>query len=463
MSDDPFAPITPKPGSHPQATVLKPAPGGRGPASSLFNSPQDPSQPLAQHPVSEALGQPNPGRLQFDEVAAEFGAVDATGANPILAAATQLLALAGQLRHSSNYADVDGLFRQLCQEVRVFEAQLNAQKASPEEISIARYTLCGFLDEAILNTPWGGDSGWGSRTLLAEFHNEVDAGEKVFAILDRIKPDPARYVQLLELIYVCLSLGFQGKYRRQERGYDELDRLRVDLASLIARQRGPYEPELSGHWQGATALRPKFTRFVPIWVVVAALGLILLLVFGGLLRWLYSDSDPVMRNVNEMGRYLAPVVAERVDLAPVAAEPMLVDQLQAAIRQGLLEAGVHNNVVVVRGLFASGSVAIEENNAALQSVAKALTSLRGNIRVTGHTDNVPIRTLRFPSNWELSEARAGSVRDYLLGSGLTEQRLLAEARADTQPVCEQCNQSDFAERAKNRRVEIELLPGAGRQ
>lgn len=467
MTDDPFAPSKPPAAIQPQRTILKPAPGGRGPANVHSEPPPgfgaaslDQSAGAASRVGLDGSGFSDSG---IGAGGAALGAVDTTGVNPILDAATQLLALAGQLRHSSNYSDIDGLFRQLCQEIRAFEVELNREATPPEAVSIARYTLCGFLDEAILNTPWGSDSGWGSRTLLAEFHNEVDAGEKVFAILDRIKPDPGRYLHLLEMIYVCLSLGFQGKYRRQERGYDDLEKLRAEIASTISRQRGPYEPELSAHWQGASALRPKFTRFVPIWVVAAGLGLILCLAFGGMLRWLYSTSDPVMRDVNEMGRYLDPVVAQRVDLAPASTEPTLVDQLQPAIAKGWLEAGAHHNVVVLRDLFASGSVAIDEGSPALLAVAEALSQLRGNSRITGHTDNVPIRTLRFPSNWELSEARAMAVRSFLLQQGLPSRRLMAEAMADTEPACAQCAQSDRTEQAKNRRVEIELLPGAKRQ
>jgi len=72
--------------------------------------------------------------------------------------------------------------------------------------------------------------------------------------------------------------------------------------------------------------------------------------------------------------------------------------------------------------------------------------------VTGHTDNQPIRSLRYPSNWHLSQERAAAVKD-LLASRVPPARLKAEGRADSEPVLDN---STPANRARNRRVEITL-------
>jgi chemotaxis protein MotB len=88
-----------------------------------------------------------------------------------------------------------------------------------------------------------------------------------------------------------------------------------------------------------------------------------------------------------------------------------------------------------------------------------LDQLRGVIQetpnrivVTGHTDDLPIRTVQFPSNWELSAARAGSViRHFLTKGGIEANRFLAVGMADTLP---QVPNDSAVNRAKNRRVEI---------
>jgi type VI secretion system protein ImpK len=92
-------------------------------------------------------------------------------------------------------------------------------------------------------------------------------------------------------------------------------------------------------------------------------------------------------------------------------------------------------------------------------IADALERVPGQVRVTGHTDSQPIRSVRFPSNWHLSQERARSVAQ-LLGRRISAPaRLTAEGRADSEPIAPN---DTPANRGRNRRVEILLLvtPGA---
>ena len=89
-------------------------------------------------------------------------------------------------------------------------------------------------------------------------------------------------------------------------------------------------------------------------------------------------------------------------------------------------------------------------------VAEALDRVPGAILVTGHTDDVPIRTARFPSNWELSTSRAVSVVKLMAGKLTEPARLRAEGLADSAPIVPN---DSAANRARNRRVTI-ILRGA---
>ena len=89
----------------------------------------------------------------------------------------------------------------------------------------------------------------------------------------------------------------------------------------------------------------------------------------------------------------------------------------------------------------------------LPHIAEALVGVPGQVLITGHSDNVPIRTLRFPSNWHLSQARADTVRNELAKT-VPIARLRAEGRADGEGVADN---STPAGRARNRRVEITLF------
>ncbi len=110
-------------------------------------------------------------------------------------------------------------------------------------------------------------------------------------------------------------------------------------------------------------------------------------------------------------------------------------------------------------LFNSGEAAIRsEALPFLEGVSAAIVELNRHTRVEGHTDNVPIRTALFPSNWELSAARAVMVVRVLSELyGVTADHLSAVGHADTRPVMPN---ADADQRAKNRRVEVVILEQA---
>jgi type VI secretion system protein ImpK len=106
-------------------------------------------------------------------------------------------------------------------------------------------------------------------------------------------------------------------------------------------------------------------------------------------------------------------------------------------------------------LFRSGSATVEARFIPIfERIGKAIDQVAGKVWVIGHSDNVPIRTVQFPSNWELSRARAANVIAELSRHIRDASRLTPEGRADTEPVA--ANDSP-ANRALNRRVEIIVL------
>ena len=108
-------------------------------------------------------------------------------------------------------------------------------------------------------------------------------------------------------------------------------------------------------------------------------------------------------------------------------------------------------------LFASGSAHLSTGGATLlDKVARIIKPLRRSIRVEGHTDNRPIATPLFPSNWELSTARAISVVKYMIDrAGIAPQSLSAAGYGDSRPLEKNDSQAHMA---RNRRVEIILEP-----
>lgn len=135
----------------------------------------------------------------------------------------------------------------------------------------------------------------------------------------------------------------------------------------------------------------------------------------------------------------------------------LAQALQQELGKGLLQLEQGNKRLVVRieerGSFPSGSAEVTPAfRDMLRRIAQALAAIPGEVAVEGHTDDVPIRTARFQSNWDLSAARAAAVANALLEyEGVAPQRLRVAGYAETRPLVP----NDSAEqRARNRRVEI---------
>ncbi|MFQ5515718.1 MAG: OmpA family protein [Myxococcota bacterium] len=139
----------------------------------------------------------------------------------------------------------------------------------------------------------------------------------------------------------------------------------------------------------------------------------------------------------------------------------LVEQLENELESGKLEIHRLRGRLQVRALeqilFDSGSATIKpEGREVLSKLAVQLKAIPDHrIRVEGHTDDVPIATERFPSNWELAGARAAGVVRLLIEQGLDARKLSAVAFADQQPIA--TNDTPDG-RARNRRIEIVLVP-----
>jgi type VI secretion system protein ImpK len=423
--DDPFA--LPEE----DRTIIRPAPGGRRPIVSAAPAVTQTVAPLS----TEDLGR--------------VGAL-----NPLVGAANPLLTLAVQLRSSPTVGDLERLRDTLTRSIREFEASARAKSVRPEVVMAARYCLCTFLDEVIATTPWGAGGTWANNSLLVSFHNESWGGEKFFALLKRVGEDPRSNVDLLELMYLCLAFGFEGKYRVVEGGRSQLEQLRERLYLTIRGQRGEPEGELSARWQGAVQQKKPITSWVPLWVGGAVVAGVLLLVYLTL-SWLLSrSSDPVYAALHDIPDKFTPAAPN----APPRSTD-LSTLLQPDIAAGAVSVTELGDRAIVRirgdNLFESGSASINpQYQPVLGRVAEALRSTSGAIVVSGHTDDRKIFSARFPSNWDLSKARADAVLSMLAPALGDSGRLRSEGRADREPIAP----NDTAEhRALNRRVDITVF------
>lgn len=139
-------------------------------------------------------------------------------------------------------------------------------------------------------------------------------------------------------------------------------------------------------------------------------------------------------------------IARRLTENPVLMQKAKIRQTERGLIVSLAEAG----------FFAPGDAAISpEADYAIQTLAEILQNNQSNIRVEGHTDSTPISNTRYPSNWELSTARAASVLIRLAERGsIAPERLSAAGYGGFQPVADN---STLEGRAQNRRVDVVIL------
>ncbi len=421
-----------------------------------FESERTVIKPKPRTPGGGAPPPAMPPAAAAEPLPAELGGLGLL--NPLVSAAGRLLVLMGKLRHLAQPSSVPALRAGAAEAVQRFDAEARKAGAANETVLAARYILCTALDEAVANTPWGVQSGWNKQSLLVQFHNETWGGEKVFQLLAKLAQDVPKHRDLLELIYCVLALGFEGRYRVLDNGKAQLDTVRQRLADLIRKDRPALEPALSPHWRGQGGGTARLRDAVPLWVIGSVLLLLLALSWFGLRIWLNNRSDDTW---SQLAGLRMPGVKIAPPVVPAKA-PRLARFLEPEIKQGLVTVTdeADRSTVRLRGdaFFSSGSAdPMAPAMPVLVRIGQALAEVQGEVLITGHSDSQPIRSLRFPSNWHLSTARAEAVRT-ALAPLVDPARMEAEGKADAEPVAPN---DTPANRARNRRVDIVLITGAG--
>lgn len=400
----------------------------------------------------------------------------------IVRSAAPLLNLAHNLRNTDEQPDIAELRRVTIEAVGRYERDLAGARISPERARAAHYVICATIDDVVLSKRWGVRAGWARSGLVSTFHMDVTGGDRVFDLLDHFQQSPGTNKDLLLLIYLCLSLAFEGRTRVSPRGSLELGRIRDSLYKTLLGQYGVFERELSPHWRGVAARHKPLRTAVALWTVLSILALLFALGYMFFTLSLNQASDATFeRLANLPPRDTPSVLIDTPKPKEVAAEapppvkkqpetpqpavkqaPSPLDNLlaflQPEVDRKLVTLSNSNGRLLVRinnsGLFDTGSADVSDKfRELLQRIGGALASEKFRAVVVGYTDNVPIRTTQFPSNWHLSEARARAVGD-ILAAYTGKDAILTEGRADSDPL----TSNDTPEgREANRRTEILVL------
>jgi len=416
---------------------------------------------------------PRAGRPRGRGAATDRQTDDATplpllgGINPLEHAASRLLPMLVSIGRSIEEPDVPRLRERLVRELEEFERRAREVLDEPLQVTQASYVLCTALDEAAMHTPWGHRANWAQHSLLETFHKEVTGGKGFFSRLKSLGRDAAGNRPVLELMYVLLALGYEGKYRIVRDGQATLVRVREWLYTTLQREGGPDRRQaLSPHWRGSAVQERSLPRFAGAWLA-ALVALAIAATVWVTLRM--STAARAEETVARFWQLEAPPFEAR-DVAPPLPAPDPVSDVEGT-RTTLAEllapdiaaaavivddsAALGRVRIVGDALFASGRADVAPELAPLLArVARALAQFDGELVVTGHTDAVPIRSGRWASNLELSLARADAVLAELVRSLPPGRPVRAEGRGSLEPLNE--DESTPALRRENRRVDVTI-------
>src|SRR5579863_4418398 len=386
--------------------------------------------------------------------------------NPLSRASASLLLLLGRLRASLSRAGSGQLMDQVAQSIVQFEADARGAGVPPEQIVSAKYALAATADDIVQNLPTDDRQLWTKYSMLVRFFGERTGGVRFFQELDRAKQNPALNLGLLEVMHACLSLGFEGVYRTSAGGVGTLQGIRRDIYETIRRVHSKTIEDLSPHWRGQTIALVANRFRVPVWSGAALACLILLGVYLVLRNFLSDEAEALALKMAGLTPNTELTIARETVVKPPPDPPKRVstqlERIRAAladeIMAGKLSADQTATTIFVRignvVLFPSGEAKVSASFAPIAAkIAKTLEKEPGDIHVDGYSDTDPIKTVTFPSNWELSEARAKSVAA-MLKPGLSKpERVIVAGKGSDNPIAP----NDTPEnKSKNRRVEISI-------
>lgn len=426
-------------------------------------------------PIARDRGAPKSRRHeQPSQVAAAGGRLRdvRNNDNPLINAFSPLLGLAPELESASAPENPDVLRARLLDNMTFARDRAVSAGLSLTDADKGAWFVAATLDDIALNTPWGGNSAWPRMPLVAEMYGNVDAGTRFFDLMEELMRYPERDPHLLELGFMCLSLGFRGKYRVSGSGGEaSLTQLRNKLSRILV-GRDEMDKPLSPHWQGVLAEDEDRRFIVPLWAIgVVALALITT-IYTALSISLSNKGEALYTLADilpppERAEIFRPIIETVEDAAPLA-DPFMLELLplfaEAAPKDTLRalkgREDVSLAILVVQAtqpeVFRSAKADLNgEYGPLIASIAGVIadnSEVIGQIRVVGHTDSIPVQTSNpFQSNQRLSEARAKAIAELLVSAGLPSDIIQYEGRAAAEPIADNGTREG---RAQNRRVEI---------
>lgn len=240
--------------------------------------------------------------------------------NPFLECSQNIFSQVAGLRAPGSSVKVREDFRE-----RLLEAFDDLERKAFERqipmvmLKDAKYALAAYVDEAVLGSDWPGREAWMGRPLQLEMFGDHVAGEGFFERLVHLRQGGEANLDVIELYYVCLQLGFEGIYK--VRGLEQLMALQVDLRSQIEGYRGVTDPRLAPQGVSREGILSRVRREVPYWVIGVVTVSILFFGYIGYAYTIHRMAAHSLVQMDAQGRSLTrlawenrPAAAERAEV-----------------------------------------------------------------------------------------------------------------------------------------------------
>lgn len=207
--------------------------------------------------------------------------IDPSGAPDLPNLSADFFSLILHLRTQNDFGHPDNLRHSLTQHFESMEKKAKEFRLEAGDIVDVKFALTAFLDETILNSRWREKEAWRARPLQLVYFKTNLAGERFFERLDRIWEDRKNKAALLEVYYLCLILGFEGKFKLQDK--EKLYKQMNEIALELRESRAVAEYTLAPNGQNPESARR--THGPPPWLIVSLCLCVGILLYAIMSEW----------------------------------------------------------------------------------------------------------------------------------------------------------------------------------
>ncbi|CAA0095014.1 Uncharacterised protein [BD1-7 clade bacterium] len=231
--------------------------------------------------------------IQLNECDSPFLAADH---NPVIAAARPLMNWGVYLHRQKECISVNVVFDDINQRLDDFVRRLDKLGMPPGSTSAAHFMLCAFIDEMVLSSSWGIRSQWAEQGLVLKHYQTINGGNRFFDIVDNHMADVGRYQRTLELVFLLLCAGYQGKYRTMKTAEPELANMRQRMFHALNTDRQDIKV-LSPKLAQKPDIKPQKlrNRMTPWMLTICAT--VLICAYTGFYIAIKEDAAPLIENL----------------------------------------------------------------------------------------------------------------------------------------------------------------------